>query len=77
MAKQYTARTLREIARIVAGRFAGIVVIFAIIVAAVTLATLATPKWYRSEAEVLVSPERTLDPAESAAFRCSSSRSGS
>ena len=67
MAKDYTTRTLREIVRIVAGRFLGMVVIFAIVVGSVAIATVLSPKWYRSEAKIRAWTERMGDPADSGA----------
>ena len=64
MAKDYTSRTLREIVRIVASRFVGILVIIGIVVGAVVIATVLAPKWYRSKAEILARPERTIDSGE-------------
>ncbi|MBN1942307.1 MAG: hypothetical protein JW849_03335 [Phycisphaerae bacterium] len=62
MADTYTSRTLRELVRIVASRFLGMVIIFAIIVGAVTAASLYAPKWYRSEVQMMASPARVSNP---------------
>lgn len=64
MAKDYTSRTLREIVRILACRFVGILVIIGIVVGAVAVATVLAPKWYRSKAEILARPERMIDSGE-------------
>lgn len=49
----YTSRTLREIMRVLWGRFPGILLILAVTVAAVIVATIFAPRWYRSEAQVV------------------------
>jgi uncharacterized protein involved in exopolysaccharide biosynthesis len=64
MAETYTNRTLREVVRIVASRFLGMVLIFAIVVAAVGAATFFAPRWYRSEAQLLASPSTLGNPLE-------------
>ncbi|MBN1555194.1 MAG: hypothetical protein JXA11_10650 [Phycisphaerae bacterium] len=62
MADTYTSRTLRELIRIVASRFLGMVIIFVIIVGAVVAASLYAPKWYRSEVQLMASPTRMSNP---------------
>ena len=62
MADTYTSRTLRELLRIVASRFLGMVIIFIIIVGAVVAASLYAPKWYRSEVQLMASPTRLGNP---------------
>ncbi len=64
MAETYTSRTLREIVRVVASRFVGMVIIFAVVVVAVGLATFLSPKWYRSEAKLLAKPTGMGNPLE-------------
>ena len=64
MAETYTDRTLREVVRIVASRFLGMVLIFAIVVAAAGAATYFAPRWYRSEAILLASPSVVGNPLE-------------
>ena len=64
MAETYTNRTLREVIRIVASRFLGMVLIFAIVVAAVGAATYFAPRWYRSEVQLLASPSILGNPLE-------------
>jgi uncharacterized protein involved in exopolysaccharide biosynthesis len=64
MAEAYTDRTLREIVRIVASRFLGMVLIFAIVVAAVAAATYVAPRWYRSEVPLLARPSIVGNPLE-------------
>lgn len=62
MADTYTSRTLRELLRIVASRFLGMVILFAVIVGAVTAASLYAPKWYRSEVQLMATPARVSNP---------------
>ena len=64
MAETYTSRTLRELLRIVAGRFLGMVIIIAIIVGAVVAASLYAPKWYRSEIPLMATPSSLTSPLE-------------
>lgn len=64
MAETYTNRTLREVVRIVASRFLGMVLIFAIVVAAVGAATYFAPRWYRSEVQLLAGPSIVGNPLE-------------
>jgi len=64
MAERYTGRTLREIVRVVAGRFVGMVVIFVVVVAAVLAATFYAPKWYRSEVQLQAKPSVLAGPLE-------------
>ena len=66
MAETYTSRTLRELLRIVAGRFLGMVVIIAIIVGAVVAASLYAPKWYRSGVPLTATPSSLISPLEGA-----------
>jgi uncharacterized protein involved in exopolysaccharide biosynthesis len=64
MAEAYTSRTLREIVRIVASRFLGIVLIFVVVVAAAAAATILAPRWYRSEVMLLARPGVLGNPLE-------------
>jgi uncharacterized protein involved in exopolysaccharide biosynthesis len=61
MADTYTGRTLREVIRVVASRFLGMVIIFAAVVAAVWVATDYAPKEYRSEVPLLAEPEQPIE----------------
>jgi uncharacterized protein involved in exopolysaccharide biosynthesis len=62
MAETYTGRTLREIVRILASRFIGIVVIMVIVIGGVFVASTYAPKWYRSQVRLLAQP--SWDPIE-------------
>ncbi len=64
MAEAYTNRTLREIVRVVASRFLGMVLIFAVVVAAAAAATYLAPRWYRSEVVLLARPGIVGNPLE-------------
>jgi len=64
MAETYTDRTLREMVRVVAGRFLGMLTIFVVVVAGVGLASYFAPKWYRSTAKLIAKPTRTVSPLE-------------
>lgn len=64
MAERYASRTLREIARILATRFLGILIILAVVIAGTWVLTLYAPRWYRCEAKLLARPGRTVDPLE-------------
>lgn len=64
MAETYTNRTLREMVRIVASRFFGMVLIVAIVVAGVGAATYFAPRWYRSEVKLLAGPGIVGNPLE-------------
>jgi uncharacterized protein involved in exopolysaccharide biosynthesis len=64
MAEAYTSRTLREIVRVVASRFLGIVLIFMVVVAAAAVATVWAPRWYRSEVMLLARPGVLGNPLE-------------
>ena len=57
-------RTLREIIRVVAGRFAGMCAVFLIVVASVGVASWYVPRWYRSEVELLAKPAQVSSPLE-------------
>ena len=57
-------RTLRELVRVVAGRFLGMVVIFLLVVAAAGVATWHAPKWYQSEVQLLAKPSQIANPLE-------------
>ena len=61
-------RTLREIVRVLASRFLGMVVIFAVVVAAAAVVTLVLPREYRSESQLLVRPTRTLNPLQGESY---------
>jgi len=65
MADTYTNKTLREIIRVVAGRFVGIAVIILMVVSAVALATYYAPRTYRSQIRLLAKPSRMTSPLES------------
>jgi len=56
MSDEYASRTLRELLRIIAGRFLGMIVILAVVIVASAVLTVLTPKWYRSEVVLLASP---------------------
>ncbi len=62
MAETYSSRTLRELVRIVATRFVGMAIIFVVLVAAVAVASLFAPKWYRSEVLLKAEPSRVTSP---------------
>jgi len=64
MADSYTNRTLREIVRVVAGRFIGMSVIIATVVVAVALATWNSPRTYRSQVRLLAKPSGMASPLE-------------
>ncbi|MBC8372673.1 MAG: hypothetical protein H8E53_03690 [Planctomycetes bacterium] len=57
-------RTLRELVRIIAGRFLGMVVVFLLVVAAAGVATWHAPKWYQSEVQLLAKPSQIANPLE-------------
>jgi capsular polysaccharide biosynthesis protein len=65
MAETYTTRTLREIVRIVASRFIGMLIILVVIVGGVTFASLYSAKWYRSVVQLEASPSQSENPLES------------
>ena len=65
MAETYTTRTLREIVRIVASRFLGMLIILVVIVGGVTLASYYSAKWYRSIVQLEASPGQSANPLES------------
>lgn len=60
MSENTQPRTLREIARVVATRFRGMVIVFMLVVGAVALATYLAPRWYRSEVKLEARPSRML-----------------
>jgi uncharacterized protein involved in exopolysaccharide biosynthesis len=64
MAEIYTSKTLREMTRIIASRFGGMVLLFVIVAAAVVAVTFLSPKWYRSEATLLTRPGVVGNPLE-------------
>ena len=64
MAEIYTGRTLREILRILARRFLGMVMILIVALAAVAAGTYLAPKWYRSEVPLLARPGIVGNPLE-------------
>jgi len=64
MAEGYAGRTLREITRIIAGRFIGMSILFIIVVGAAVAASLYTPKWYRADVQLMASPGRQISPLE-------------
>jgi uncharacterized protein involved in exopolysaccharide biosynthesis len=57
-------RTLRELIRVIAGRFLGMVVVFLLVVAAAGVATWHAPKWYQSEVQLLAKPSQIANPLE-------------
>ena len=57
-------RTLRELVRVIAGRFVGMVVVFVLVVAAAGVATWHAPKWYQSEVQLLAKPSPLANPLE-------------
>lgn len=57
-------RTLRELIRVIAGRFLGMVIVFVLVVAAAGVATWRAPKWYQSEVELLARPSELGSPLE-------------
>ncbi|HUS48294.1 MAG TPA: hypothetical protein VM098_09245, partial [Phycisphaerae bacterium] len=61
MPEIYTSRTLREMTRVVASRFAGMVMIFVIVVAAVWVSTYYAPKEYRSDVPLLAEPVQPVE----------------
>ena len=67
MADAYPRRTLREITRIVASRFIGMVIIFAVVIVAVWTATHYAPKQYRSELPLLAEPRQPAELGEAPA----------
>lgn len=64
MVETYGNRTLRELARIVASRFLGMLIIVAIVVGAVFAATYYVPREYRSEVQIMASPSGMKNPME-------------
>ena len=67
MAESYTSRTLREIVRIIASRFWGMLILFTVVVGAVVVASLYSPRWYRSEVQMKAQPTRMTHPVEEVA----------
>ena len=49
-------RTLRELIRVIASRFFGMLLVFALVVAAAIFVTWRAPKWYQSEVQLLAKP---------------------
>ena len=68
MSEQSTSRTLREILRTLFRRCPGIVLILAVVIVAVLLATSMAPRWYRSEAQLFAKPGRAINPLERPGF---------
>ena len=64
MAENRSNRTLREIMRIIASRFLGMLIIFILVVGSVTVATFLAPRWYRSEVGLLAKAARAETPLE-------------
>jgi uncharacterized protein involved in exopolysaccharide biosynthesis len=64
MSDTYTSRTLREITRIVASRFHGVVLIFLAVVIFIAAATIVSPRWYRSHVTLLARPGVAGNPLE-------------
>jgi len=67
MSDTYTTRTLREIIRVVASRFVGMIIIVAVVVGAAAIATFFAPRIYRSEAILMGDPGQRLNPLENQA----------
>ncbi|MDY6914467.1 MAG: Wzz/FepE/Etk N-terminal domain-containing protein [Planctomycetota bacterium] len=57
-------RTLREIVRILASRFLGMVLILVVMLGAAGVVTWFSPRWYRSETTLLAKPSRMVNPLE-------------
>lgn len=66
MAETRSQRTMREIVRIIAGRFLGMVLIFAAILAAAGIATALVPRWYRSDISLMAEPAPIAEPFKGA-----------
>lgn len=64
MAEEHTGRTLRQIVRILAGRFVAMLFIIAIVVAGVGTATHFAPRSYRSEVGLLAKASRNEGPLD-------------
>ncbi len=64
MLQSYSGRTLREIVRVVASRFPGMVIIFVLVVGVTALATWIQPRQYRSEVSLLAKPSWMMNPLE-------------
>ena len=64
MAETYTSRTLREIVRILASRSLGMLIILAIIIGGAWVGTAFSPRWFRSEVQLLAQPSRDTGPLE-------------
>ena len=58
----YTSRTLREIVRVVARRFVGVVLIIAMFIGGAWLLTYLTPREYRSEVQLLAEASQPIEP---------------
>jgi len=67
MSDTYTTRTLREIIRVVASRFVGMIIIVVVVVGAAAVATFFAPRVYRSEAILMGDPGQRLNPLENQA----------
>jgi len=68
MSDGYASRTLRELLRIVASRFLGMVVILVVVIVAAAVVTVLAPKWYRSKVVLLASPTLANPLEEQAAI---------
>jgi len=64
MSDRYASKTLRQIIRVIAGRFPGMMIILILVVAAVAAVTYVAPKWYRSEVELRAKPGGLVNPLE-------------
>jgi len=64
MPERYSSKTLREIVRVVASRFGGMILIFAVAVAATALATYLVPRTYRSEVQLIARPAKRTGSLE-------------
>ncbi len=58
MSEMYGSRTLRELVRVLAGRFLGMTLILLVLVAAAVVGTLWMSKTYRTEATLIARPAR-------------------
>lgn len=64
MSEAYTSKTLREIVRVLASRFVGMIVIGVVVLASVAAATWYAPKSYRSQINILAKPAKSGNPLE-------------
>ncbi|MEN6664057.1 MAG: hypothetical protein ABFD85_08665 [Phycisphaerae bacterium] len=64
MAENYSGRTLRELVRVMAGRFVGMAIIVIVVVGAAAAATYFAPRTYRSEVRLKAAPTSIGSPLE-------------